>query len=120
LFYKLLHRIGHTEEEYDGDIVGAALYHKYKGRLLAEWTGVTKLFTEMWPQLINGAMQTGSKSIDPSPFILAAYEKYGTKARQNHRIRILVPTGAPVRSQHDITNAGFRRHKCVHVRRRRG
>lgn len=77
LFYKLLHRIGYTEEEYDGDIVGAALYHKYKGRLLAEWTGVTKLFTEMWPQLLKGAMATGSKSIDPSPFILAAYEKYG-------------------------------------------
>ena len=30
LFYKLLHKIGYTEEEFDGDLVGVGLFHNIK------------------------------------------------------------------------------------------
>ena len=30
LFYKLLHRIGYTTEEYDGEYTGAKYFHKYR------------------------------------------------------------------------------------------
>ena len=77
LFYKLLHRIGYTIEEFNGDVTGAWLYHKYKDTRLSEWQGVLELFTSLWPGLIRDAVARGSKSIDPRPFIQAAYDKYG-------------------------------------------
>lgn len=77
LFYKLLHRIGYTAEEYDGDITGARLYHKYKDTALEQWTGVTDLFIKLWPKLVEATIAAGSKSLDPRPFIQAAFDKYG-------------------------------------------
>lgn len=80
LFYKLLHRIGYTKEEYDGDITGARLFHKYRGTELEPVNeGVLKLFTEIWPELIKKAMADGSKLIDPTPFLRSALERYGSK-----------------------------------------
>jgi restriction system protein len=77
LFYKLLHRIGYTAEEFDGDITGAKLFHKYKDSALAEWTGVTEIFVRIWPQLMDEAAAKGSSEIDPTPFMREAFEKHG-------------------------------------------
>jgi restriction system protein len=77
LYYKLLHRIGYTAEEYDGDTSGAKLYHKYKDTALVQCAGVTELFVEIWPELIEATVAAGSKAIDPRPFIQAAFDKYG-------------------------------------------
>lgn len=78
LFYKLLHRIGYTKEEYNGDITGIGLYHKYKGTKFEPiHEGVQKLFIEIWPLLIQKTMESGSKLLDPTPFMRAAFDKYG-------------------------------------------
>lgn len=82
LFYRLLHRIGYTSEEYDGDIAGAGLYHKYKNTALREWTGVTELFARMWPQIMQSAEDSGSKSLDPTPYLRAAMEEFGSTGYQ--------------------------------------
>ena len=77
LFYKLLHRIGYTKEEYDGDMIGVRLFHKYKSTALVEYEGVVKLYIEIWPRLIQEALDNGTKSIDPTPFLQACFDKYG-------------------------------------------
>lgn len=77
IFYKLLYRIGYTEEEYNGDFTGAKYFHKYKDTALAEWQGVTELFIKMWPQLLEESLANGSKAVDPTAFIRVAHAKYG-------------------------------------------
>jgi restriction system protein len=77
LFYKLLHRIGYTTEEYDGDYTGAKYFHKYRHSAAEQWAGVTELFVEMWPKLVETTLASGSKSIDPRPFMQAAFDKHG-------------------------------------------
>jgi len=78
LFYKLLHRIGYTEEEYDGDITGARLFHKYRGTEKEEsYNRVIELFVEYWPELLEKARSSGSKSIDPTPFVEACAKELG-------------------------------------------
>lgn len=78
LFYKLLYRIGYTKEEFNGDITGIGLLHKYRGTKLEPiHEGVLRIFIEIWPKLIETAIANGSKLIDPSPFIMLSYEKYG-------------------------------------------
>jgi restriction system protein len=78
MFYKLLHRIGYTKEEFDGDATGAGLHHKYRNTGLHDaFLGVTTLFVEMWPKLIDQATSVGSRTIDPTPFIMASLDKYG-------------------------------------------
>lgn len=76
LFYKLLHRIGFTKE-FDGDITGAKLFHKYKNTARREFEGVLKLWVDIWPHLIKDAKARKSKVIDPSPFLEASFSKYG-------------------------------------------
>jgi len=77
LFYKLLYNIGYTAEEYDGDYTGAKYFHKYRHTALEQWAGVTNLFVEIWPKLVEATLASGSKSVDPSPFMRAAFDKYG-------------------------------------------
>ena len=78
LFYKLLHRIGHTEEEYTGDITGVRLYHKYKNTpLLSTYEGVQKVFVQEWPKLISQASKSATKMLDPRPFIQKAFDQFG-------------------------------------------
>jgi restriction system protein len=78
LFYKLLHKIGYTEEEYNGDLTGIGLYHKYKNTPLKDvHEGVIKLFTETWPLIMQEAQAKGSKALNPELFMRAAAEKYG-------------------------------------------
>ncbi|MES2282511.1 MAG: restriction endonuclease [Pseudomonadota bacterium] len=91
LFYKLLHRVGYTTEEYNGDITGAHLYHKYRNTALKEYEGVTRMFLDMWPQMVEATRAAGSKSIDPRPFMLAAHKEYGMLGLQiaNERLDVL-------------------------------
>lgn len=92
LFYKLLHRIGYTKEEYNGDITGIGLYHKYRGTDLEPiHEGVQELFIEIWPKLIENTVKDGSKSLDPTPYIRAAHKKFGVKGAELalERIKIL-------------------------------
>lgn len=77
LFYKLLHRVGYTQEEFDGDITAGFLYHKYKDIAPDVHSGVIDLFLEIWPKLIDKAKQNGTSLIDPRPFMKAAQDKYG-------------------------------------------
>jgi restriction system protein len=78
LFYKLLHRIGYTEKEYDGDYTGVNLFHKYrKIGLLYEYQDICKLYNEMMRQLIGQAVASGAKLINPTPFVKECHQKYG-------------------------------------------
>lgn len=78
LFYKLLHRVGYTEEEYDGDTTGIGLWHKYQGTDLEQiYLGVVQLFTEVWPTIMDDALKSGKTSLDPSPFFEAVRKKFG-------------------------------------------
>lgn len=78
LFYKLLHAIGYTEEEYDGDITGIGLYHKYRGTELEQvYLGVVQLFTEIWPKIMDDAIKNGKTSLDTSPYFEEVAKKYG-------------------------------------------
>lgn len=78
LFYKLLYRIGYTKEEYNGDITGIGLFHKYRGTDLEKiHVGVQEIFIEVWPKLIETAVKNGTKALDPTPFIRTAHKKYG-------------------------------------------
>jgi restriction system protein len=77
LFYKLLYRIGYTEVEYDGDYTGVKLFHKYrKSGLLIEYQGICEIFNNMWGKLVEDASE--SKLINPTPFVMQCYAKYGT------------------------------------------
>lgn len=78
LFYKLLHRIGYTKEEFNGDTTGIGLFHKYRGTKLEHiHTGVQSLFIEIWPKLIEDALANGTKILDPTLYIRTAFEKFG-------------------------------------------
>tara|TARA_R110001592_G_scaffold118279_1_gene320660 strand:- start:3649 stop:4668 length:1020 start_codon:yes stop_codon:yes gene_type:complete len=78
LFYKLLHRVGHTDEEFNGDIIGAGLIHKYRGTALENvYMGVCQLFVDVWPQILEEAEKTGKRSLDPTTYFDAARAKYG-------------------------------------------
>jgi restriction system protein len=78
LFYKLLHRIGYTDEEYDGDHTGVRLFHKYRGTDNEKiHERVLELFLEYWPKLMEETRNSGSKSIDPTPFVKACAQELG-------------------------------------------
>jgi restriction system protein len=78
LFYKLLHRIGYTKEEYDGDYAGVKRVHKYRRKnLLTEYEGMLTIFSEMWMRMLESAEANGSRKMDPTPFILKCHERYG-------------------------------------------
>ncbi|WP_363799849.1 restriction endonuclease [Lysobacter firmicutimachus] len=77
LFYRLLHRIGHTAEQFNGDIAGVGLYHKYRDEYLVEYLGVLDLFVKIMPKMMARTREAGSKSIDPSPFLEASAKAFG-------------------------------------------
>lgn len=78
LFYKLLYRIGYTAEEYDGDHIGAKRIHKYRRKnQLREYEGMLQIFSGMWMDLINQTKAKGTKSIDPTPFLIKCHEQFG-------------------------------------------
>ena len=56
LFYKLLHKVGHTEEEFNGDKLGLHLWHKYSDhRDVVQ--GVVEIFVKTWPIIIDETMR---------------------------------------------------------------
>jgi restriction system protein len=78
LFYKLLHQIGYTEEEFDGDTAGIGLFHKYRGTELEEFhEGVMEIFIKTWPIVMQEAESRGDKKLNPELFMTTAMEKYG-------------------------------------------
>lgn len=78
LFFKLLHRIGYTEEEFDGDYTGIGLFHKYRNTKDEKaHQRVTELFIEHWSKLIDEATKSEQKSIDPTPFFKACMGELG-------------------------------------------
>lgn len=80
LFYELLYRVGYTEEKIQGGIIGASLYHKYKGTDLEETlSGVMGLLTEAFPKMVDAAESEGKNLLDPSMFMEAAAKKFGKK-----------------------------------------
>jgi restriction system protein len=90
LFYKLLHRIGVTDEEYDGDILGIKLIHKYKGTPLAKiHEEVSMLFVEMFPQIMRETKASGAKAIDPTPIMREAARRYGKPGLETAYERIM-------------------------------
>ena len=93
LFYKLLHRIGYTKEEYSGYIAATArLLHKCRGTNLEPiHEGILELFIEIWPKLISQSLADGTKLVDPTPFITSAFERYGKRGAELaiERIRVV-------------------------------
>ena len=80
LFYKLMHRVGYTEEEFNGDVLGVGLYHKYRGTDKEEiHLGVRQLFVDIWPKVMEQTVKAGNKLLDPTPFIDAANKQYGAE-----------------------------------------
>jgi restriction system protein len=78
LFYSLLHRIGHTAEEYCGyAFESARLFHKYKNDRAELYSEVTDLFVKMWPELVDAAKENDTKSIDPTPLLREAKKRHG-------------------------------------------
>lgn len=77
MFYRLLHRIGHTEEQFNGDITGASLYHRYKETHGDAYNGILALFVEHMPKMIEAAKRNGTKMMDPQPFMTASMKAYG-------------------------------------------
>lgn len=91
LFYKLLYRIGYTKEEYDGDVTGIGLYHKYKGTDLEKvHEGVLEIFIQTWPVIMQQAKEKGEKSLDPEPFMRTAFEQYGQEGLAMAYERLMV------------------------------
>jgi len=78
VFYKLLHKIGHTEEETHGLLDFVTIFHRYKETPQFDvFMGVSSLFGEMQMQLIDEAIRSDKKMIDPSPFLKVCSERYG-------------------------------------------
>lgn len=78
LFYYLLHRIGHTETVFNGDITGAYRVHKYKkiGKL-AEYEEVMKGIIQEWRKEMERAMKAGEKSLNPEGMMVRAFKEHG-------------------------------------------
>jgi restriction system protein len=76
LFYKLLYRIGYTEDEYDGDYVGSYLLNKYSGYtdIMLE---IFELINQDFPALFKKTVNSGRRAIDPTPLLEKIFEKYG-------------------------------------------
>ncbi|WP_334002365.1 restriction endonuclease [Burkholderia cepacia] len=76
LYYQALYKVGYTDEPFDGDTLGLFVLHKYAD-YPDELAGVTQLMLEWLPKMMDIAEKTGTKSMDPSPLLTEAYEKYG-------------------------------------------
>jgi restriction system protein len=103
LFYKLLHRIGYTKEEYDGDYVGAKRFHKYrKSGLLREFEGVMEIYNGIWKELIEQAKTSDKKTIDPTRFLVKCHEEYGAVGLEMAMEQLEVWNRAMTLSPHSI------------------
>ncbi|TWC12499.1 MULTISPECIES: restriction endonuclease [unclassified Pseudomonas] len=75
--YRLMHRVGYTEQEYDGDDTGAWRYHKYrKSGQLELYQRVCTLWIEMMPSMMEAAQKCAG-GIDPSPYLERCAKAFG-------------------------------------------
>ena len=107
LFYKLLHRIGYTREEYDGDYTGAKRFHKYRRdpEKLKVYEGVLELWVGMANQMIDEAKKNGSKKMDPRAFVRACAERYGRPGYEMAMEQLEVLNNALSLSPHSVGRA---------------
>jgi restriction system protein len=106
LFYKLLYRIGYTAEEYDGDYTGAKRIHKYRRKkLLREYEGMLRIFNEMWMGLLEETERKGSKSLDPTRFVMKCHEEFGVVGLKMAIEQVEVLNRAVTLSPHSIGRA---------------
>lgn len=79
--YRLLYRIGYTEDEYNGVPASIGLYHKYKNNplLLARHEAVLSIVNQMMMGLIEEAAKSPLKLLDPSPIIERCDRELGRK-----------------------------------------
>lgn len=79
--YRLMHRVGYTEREYNGDHTGVWRYHKYrKSGQLDVYQKVTALFVEMAPSMMKAAQLEG-RGMDPRPYVRRCWKAYGNVGR---------------------------------------
>ncbi|KSQ21773.1 restriction endonuclease [Pseudomonas aeruginosa] len=71
IHYRLLHRIGYTEDEMVGLPPGARAFHKYKAfpELLACHEAMHTIYLEMFTQMVQEAQARADKSIDIKAFV---------------------------------------------------
>ncbi|WP_372029199.1 restriction endonuclease [Pseudomonas kurunegalensis] len=75
--YRLLFRVGYTEEEYDGDQTGAKLFHKYRRNGQEELhLAVVKAWNQMMPSMIEAALRS-DRGLDPSPYLAHCKSEFG-------------------------------------------
>lgn len=89
IHYRLLHRIGYTEDEHVGLLPGVREYHKYKRvpKLLAEYEAMQGIFLQMIRGMIEVAANRPDKKINPKPFIdrcRAELSSVGLKMAYDH------------------------------------
>ena len=70
IIYRLLYKVGYTEEEYDDDYLGIKIFHKYRGTVNeGVYLRVLEIFAECFPTFLEVDESAGTKVIDPSPFL---------------------------------------------------
>lgn len=75
--YRLMHRVGYTEEEYDGDHTGAKRFRKYRNSGQEDTHfAVMTAWNQMMPAMMEAAQKSGG-GIDPSPYVLHCRRKFG-------------------------------------------
>lgn len=75
--YRLMYRVGYTEEEFNGDHTGAWRFHKYRktGQLELHYA-VTRAWLEMMPGMMEAAQRQGG-GLNPSDFLKHCAQKFG-------------------------------------------
>lgn len=76
--YHLLHRIGYTEEVFNGDLTGIYRVHKYqKLGKLSEYQEIMQGIIEEWRAEMKRAIKEGKKSLDPERMMTRALKEHG-------------------------------------------
>ncbi|VVE50256.1 hypothetical protein PHO31112_04649 [Pandoraea horticolens] len=76
LYYQALYKVGYTDKRFNGDGLGLFVYAKYAEHQ-CELEGVSKLFVEWLPKMMDVAERAGTKKMDPTPLMKEAREKFG-------------------------------------------
>jgi restriction system protein len=77
LFHKLLHRIGYTETEFDGDYAGIGVYHRYKRTALREYMKVYSLLTKRLEEWVHDKARPRGSSLDTADFLQTCAKRWG-------------------------------------------
>lgn len=75
--YRLMHRVGYTDQEYDGDHTGVWRFHKYrKSGQFELYENVSTIWIEMMPSMMEAA-QKSTGGLDPSPYLMRCAKAFG-------------------------------------------